>query len=555
MNPSQIIQAVYDFIKTMLKVVWMRQRVVFDILFLVVAATVGWMVLSDFSPAIVVYVGPRDSASARAGKSVVTELRHTLSPSGIPYRVRIENTTGFEDVRQNVENTIDGIAIGFLTEVENRQGDGDDKTGPLSALLPLDWDYLHVICRTGFLREIERRTGKIPQNLAEVLSYLDKKHRVFLGTAGSNSAKLGEMILDQYGVSTSSHAAPGIADWTGMRQAFQENMIDLAFYCGPVGSKTIMSIASDETVALIGVGPIAEALALQQNMVVVPAQLPENLARAEVVPKVAVGAINSGQGSGEVSAQSISFCPKGLDTIKVRRFLVCSSSLSTADAYIIAQAAKRSLEGDYLIDFNLNRVPSVRDVQAPPSHIHLHPGTELLRDHKSLVLWISPSTWPSWLQITLFGLAFTLGIELLRMGQRQLDELAGLTVPQIGTPSATDVPLSPAYTTFQQRMERCESELETQTYLESDAKLCEWTDRIRFIRNDIRADLTLTDSQREKLLAGVLSLRVDLMSLPRESAPAGKRSRGKSAVAATARPQPDPSQNAISNEDASGDSA
>ena len=537
----------------------MPHRVVLDILFLVVAATVGWMVLSDFSPAIVVYVGPRDSASARAGKSVVAELRHTLSPSGIPYRVRIENTTGFEDVRQNIENTIDGIAIGFLTEVENRQGDGDDKTGPLSALLPLDWDYLHVICRTGFLREIERRTGKIPQNLAEVLSYLDKKHRVFLGTAGSNSAKLGEMILDQYGVSTSSHAASGIADWTGMRQAFQENMIDLAFYCGPVGSKTIMSIASDETVALIGVGPIAEALALQQNMVVVPAQLPENLARAEVVPKVAVGAINGGEGSGEVSAQSISFCPKGLDTIKVRRFLVCSSSLSTADAYIIAQAAKRSLEGDYLIDFNLNRVPSVRDVQAPPSHIHLHPGTELLRDHKSLVLWIKPSTWPSWLQITLFGLAFTLGIELLRMGQRQLDELAGLSAPETIPMNTADTPNSPtvaqAYATFKHRIETCESELETQTYVESDAKLSEWTDRIRFIRNDIRADLTLTDNQREKLLAGVLSLRVDLMSLPRESAPTSKRSRGKTAAGTSVRQQPDPLQNAISNDAAAGDSA
>jgi len=75
-------------------------RVVLDILFLVVVAAVGWMVLSDFSPAIMVYVGPRDSASARAGNSVVAELRHTLSPSGIPYRVRIEHTSGFEDVRQ-----------------------------------------------------------------------------------------------------------------------------------------------------------------------------------------------------------------------------------------------------------------------------------------------------------------------------------------------------------------------------------------------------------------------------------------------------------------------
>ena len=122
------------------------------------------------------------------------------------------------------------------------------------------------MCRTGFLREIECRSGKIPEKLAEVLGYLeDTKHRVFMGTAGSNSAKLGEMILDQYGVSTSTHAATGIADWAGMRPDFQEKMIDLTFYCGPVGSKTIMSIAGDETVALIGVGPIAEALALQQK--------------------------------------------------------------------------------------------------------------------------------------------------------------------------------------------------------------------------------------------------------------------------------------------------
>ena len=76
--------------------------------------------------------------------------------------------------------------------------------------------------------------------------------------------------------------------------------------------------------------------------------------------------------------------------------------------------------------------------------------------------------------------------------------------------------------TFKLRIETCESELETQTYIESDAKLSEWADRIRFIRNDIRADLTLTDNQREKLLVGVLSLRMDLMSLLRESAPTSK---------------------------------
>ena len=290
-------------------------------------------------------------------------------------------------------------------------------------------------------------------------------------------------------------------------------------------------------------------------MIVVPAKLPENRARAEVVQPLS--AIH-GADTGEMRSQPIPFCSSGLDTISMRRFLVCSSSLSTADAYIIARAAKKSLEGDYLIDFNLNRVPFVRDAQARPSHIHLYPGTELLRDQKSLVLWINPNTWPSWQQITLFGLAFTLGIELLRMGQRQLDELAGLAAPETTPQNTANTPNSPtvahADATFKLRIETCESELETQTYIESDAKLSEWADRIRFIRNDIRADLTLTDNQREKLLVGVLSLRMDLMSLLRESAPTSKRSRGKTVASASTRQQPDPSQNAISNDDASGDS-
>lgn len=165
-------------------------------------------------------------------------------------------------------------------------------------------------------------------------------------TLGSNSAKLGEIILSQSILNTADHSATTIANWAGMRLAFKESQIDLAFYCGSVGSKTTMTMAGDETVALIGVGPIAEAFALQQNMAVVPARRPENLARADVLPLLAVGA-RHGTDTGEARSLPILFCSKDLNTVSVRRFLVCSSSLPTADAYLIAHAAKKSLEGDY----------------------------------------------------------------------------------------------------------------------------------------------------------------------------------------------------------------
>ncbi len=541
MNASQIIPAIYDFLTSIVRFMWVRHRVVLDALFLAVTVTVAWMLWSDSSPDVVVYVGPRDSASARAGRDVVAELRRTESPSGVHYRVRMEYTTGFEDIRQRLENSVDGIAIGFLSEVENTQGDVDGKRGSLKALLPLDWDYLHVMCRIDFMRDIELKTGTIPKNLDEVLGYLEKKkHRVFLGPAGSNSAKLAEMVLGQYGVSIASNSAAGIVDWAGMRQAFKEDMIDVAFYCGPVGSKTIFTIADERTVALIGVGPIAEALALQQNMAIVPAKLPENLARAEVVPPVAVGG-NPGEDTGEVkSLPPIPFSQKDMVTISVRRYLVCSSSLSTADAYLMAQGAKKALEGDYQIDFKLERPPYIHDVQTPPSRLRLHPGTKLLGDNQPLVLWRDPSTWPGWLQLAALGLALTLGIEVLRLGQRKLDEFAGLSSPGATPASPAATPASPTgdhvYLTLKHRIDSCEAELDQQSYVESDAKLGEWTERIRALRKEIRAVTVLTDEQREKLLGGVSSLQEDLMLLQRESSPTNKRSRAKVAPVAAASP-------------------
>ncbi len=536
MNPSQIIQAVYDFTKSILRILRQQHRVVLDALFLTVAIVVCWMLWTGSSSDLVVYVGQRDSSSARAGKSIAAELRRTASPSGVPYRVRLVNTNGFEDIRQSVENSVDGIAIGFLSEIENKQGDTEDKRGPLSALLPLDWDYLHVMCRVEFLRSIESRTGKVPQDLSEVLGYLgNTKHRVFFGPLGSNSAKLGEIILSQYNLNTADHSATTLADWAGMRQAFKESQIDLAFYCGPVGSKTIMTMAGDETVALIGVGPIAEALALQQNMVVVPARLPENLARADVIPPLAAGAIH-GTDTGEARSLPIPFCSKELNTVSVRRFLVCSSSLPTADAYLIAQAAKKSLEGDYLIDLKQDRPPYVRNAPTPPSHMPLHPGTERLRDQKPLIFWSDPQTWPSWFQLVLCGLALTMGIELLRQGQRKLDELAGLALPVSNTAQSCPAPVVSTsdqnYLRLKGRLETCEAELEQQTYIESDAKLGEWTERIRQLRKEIRDDRELSGDQREKLRAGVLSLRMDLMSLQREPTQPSKRGRGKATAPA-----------------------
>jgi hypothetical protein len=119
MNPTPIIPAIYDFFKSILKIVWLRYRIVLDVMTVAVVVAVCWMLWKGSSPDVVVYAGPPDSSSARAGKDVAAELRNTASPRGIHYRARIVNTTGFDDIRQRLENSDDGIAVGFLSELES----------------------------------------------------------------------------------------------------------------------------------------------------------------------------------------------------------------------------------------------------------------------------------------------------------------------------------------------------------------------------------------------------------------------------------------------------
>lgn len=153
-------------------------------------------------------------------------------------------------------------------------------------------------------------------------------------------------------------------------------------------------------------------------------------------------------------------------------------------------------------------------------------------------LWSDPLSWPSWFQLVLCVLAFTMGIELLRQGQRKLDELAGLAPPVSNTAQSRPAPLVSAseqiYLRLKGRVEKCEAELEQQTYIESDAKLGEWTERIRPLRKEIRDEQELRGDQCEKFLAGALSLRMDLKSLQREPVQPSKRGRGKAAVAPAA---------------------
>ena len=121
---------------------------------------------------------------------------------------------------------------------------------------------------------------------------------------------------------------------------------------------------------------------------------------------------------------------------------------------------------------------------------------------------------------------------------RKLDELAGLAPPEANAVQSNSLPVvltsGQIYLRLKGRVETCEAELEQQTYIESDAKLGEWTERIRQLRKEIRDDRELSGDQREKLRAGVLSLRMDLMSLQREPAQPSKRGRGKAAIAVVA---------------------
>jgi hypothetical protein len=331
-----------------------------------------WLALivyqSSFHKELVILAGPAGSSSWRSADRIASELRNTPRIPGVNYVVRVEATNGLEEIAGRITSDRQGEVIGFS---QNRLNPPDR----MSMLLPLDYDYLHILCRARFL--IESAPGLDVKNFGALLPSIEPG-KVFAGPPGSGTRVLAERILARYGrdeAELQELLHPAIDDWLEARAALKSGRVDLVFYSGPIGATTIEDIAvKDKSAVLIGLEDIQSALMRHENYSYRPVKFPLNAYSAEPWDFA----------PGGFAAQvKLQFCPAELKTIAARRLLVCSSDMPPDDAFLIAKAAQSALASDGNIIGDWKAAPPDVLAVAPPEDslgVTAHPGAIFVRD-------------------------------------------------------------------------------------------------------------------------------------------------------------------------------
>jgi hypothetical protein len=228
----------------------------------VVVALTGFVVWESYrrtaSREITVLIGPPGSSGRRMGTRVAEQLDVTSPGPGVQYGTSLRSTQGYEEMRDILSTDKKGLTVGFAID------DGGTDSN-LRVLMPLDWDYLHVLVRTKFLQDNFAARPQWPSQLGDVVEQLGER-KVFIGPTSSGTRRIAQVVLEKYFPVSRQRkiadlVAPDIDDWEEVQSALRSGKIDLAFYTGPIESKTVQEIAGEGTAVLLGLNDIADAVA------------------------------------------------------------------------------------------------------------------------------------------------------------------------------------------------------------------------------------------------------------------------------------------------------
>ena len=514
MNIPSLIEALYGALQSLWRLVYRNSQRAFNLLTLALAFAVlwgGWFSLGQQQ--LVLFVGPPGSTTARIGQDMVERFAATRNTNGVNYRVSLEPTAGTFSIRERMGLESSRIPLGFI---EDGQETGP-QTNTLRALLPMDWDYLFIVCRRGWLKENSITKAK---TLFDIVPKLAKSRsgRIFIGPEKSGTAEMARVVMKKFEGIRDEQYSKGIGDWREMRMALKADEIDLAFYSGPIGSETLSELASDGNCLLLGLGPITEAIEQETGAKYLAAQLPPNqeIAQIPLAPAPADPGLQEAEFPAAEDALRLPFCQAGLDTIASRRVLACPATLSAGDAYQLGNAALELLRiKGYEINLKADDLPygSGRkggiSLRMPP-----HEALSLMRQGVAPFVWRQVTTWPSWLQSVATLLIGLMGLDLLRMLARRLDAATNGESP----PPADAVPRlvaatgeRAAYQSLLAQLDAAESEIDEKTYLDVAADLPRWQERLRTLKQAIRGG-DLSDAERELLLKRAATLRFEIHS-------------------------------------------
>ncbi|MSR58471.1 MAG: hypothetical protein EXS05_12595 [Planctomycetaceae bacterium] len=540
MNLPSIIQEAYKGLLALFAGGWHSRQHVLNAVAVITAGVVLWQTWFSYGQVqLVMFVGPAGSSTAQVGPRLVEEIAKNRNASGVRYRVSLEPTLENVSISERMAFESSRIPLGII---EDGLGESDGQNGgDLRALLPMEWDYLFVLCSRTLLAEVHEASGSkdLPATLADVIHFAKQgKHqrRLFLGPEKTSSHKMAKLALEKYGALPDEHLAKGIADWREMRAAFKAEELDLAFYSGPIGGGLIEDVAHDEKVVLLGLGDITEAIQHETGFQYYAARLPRNL----VLAKAHVPRQDSRKSDSEVE-----FCRGDLQTIASRRVLACPRLLSTADAFLIASVARGTLqENGYRINLQADDPPYGADSNLK-CHLRMlpHPGLELLKNGKSPLVWRDWNTWPGWAQAAASILLGLLALDALRLMTSRIDRKPTEKQPPAtddfaATPS-TAKPTNDDYAGLDRQLTSYEAQVDEKTHRDIAKELAEWDERLRDLRKAIHRSPGLTEPQRESLSKRYRILAFEIESSPNWVAKVPPK-RGKSERTAEALPHATP---------------
>lgn len=336
---------------------------------------IGEWYVRSLSREIVVLLGPRASNGRYLGNRIADKLEVTSSAPGVGYSVTRRVTGGYDEMRDIIYTDNKGLTVGFGVD------DGDNE---LRVLLPLDWDYVHVLVRADFVTQ--HCKDKRPKDLGELTSFI-KERRVFFGTRGSASRRVGEAILGYYTKDVNKLSCLGVEDWEDVRGAFQCGEIDVAFFVGQLGSTAIYDMAWDGNTIIVSLNSIADAVSRDNKNGVVKAAFAGNTYRASPL------------------SNGLLFCDGDVTTLAARRLVITNRHMTEFDAFVISGAIRDALEGDVPIDpWNVGDPVSLNPNRAQGIRTLDHPGAALIRNKLTYVRWWVPSSWPSSVRGSVFGI-------------------------------------------------------------------------------------------------------------------------------------------------------
>jgi hypothetical protein len=376
----------------------------------VLAITTLWSIyqqwrITDYT----ILVGPGGGMLEDDARRIKTKVENNSSPIGAAYRVSVQPTEGFEEIRRRINADETGRLIGF-------SHDGFGNAENVRILLPLDKNYLYILCRRDFLKESLSDPPPKSPTFADVAPKL-RPGRCALGPPNSGTRRLSELVMDNHDLSADKFHAHGIANWYDMRAALNNESIDLAFYGGRLDADIVQAIANDGNCVMLGLDDERDAL-VQGRPYLFKEQFEKN------------------------SFVAGDFCPAPMHTISSRSLLMCSSAMSDSTAYFLArnsQDAIRTSVPEIIWDN-----PPAEAPRAGKLTYQIHPGAERLRNNSPLGS--LPWNWNYvWMTIGLW-----VAVEAVQAANgwfrkhpaEPLDAAGESTAPQ--TPASQDVRSQPA---------------------------------------------------------------------------------------------------------------